>query len=650
MGDVPATQAQGAVGNGWKLLETRKKQLESAKLQTAAVQAKFNNLEADIAKTKPLDAELAQKIMILSNFSDQAKKGGPGEKPAAPKLEATDPGAEPSVPKEGEASEEQIKAASIEHDSWVQKKQEYDAKVKEHEAKLKEYNEKTLPKWEADKKEYDQYVALADEIDKKAPEDVKKHLNELMDAAQKTEAELKAAQGTEAELQREVDFSWAEYQKLNEDLKNADFSVTLREQGDGEGKVKGNDNLTRAAKDLINAASVNNIDLSKYKKEDGSFDMDKLKQALEAVGNDADTQTVYNNILAADKANGAESSKYHYSHMKAGDSHQYTFNQVKAMGGDALDLDLSDDFGTELRDLLKNAPDAPIDKPTAETPTKPTAPAVKPSEEDSSGAVDPKYKKGKDGEIVLPQGDIKVGDATKPDAESTYATELAHYGIVEKDGKYYRAKKDENGNLVPRDNRAFTADEINKYFRQVEKDFGIKPGSSTETKTKTDVPAATTTNPSAEALRGFAAGYFDVDGSGVLTSPTVEGDKLVATGSDGKKYQAVFSNGAVSGWTPVTSTPAALAEVGAGDRPAVTTNTPSSSISVSSLPQQLQSAINGFEESEGKTVFKFDGQRADTYVTWSKTKNADGKFEMTFDVDGQKYRLAADKRSLIKVE
>ena len=204
---------------------------------------------------------------------------------------------------------------------------------------------------------------------------------------------------------------------------------------------------------------------------DKSLDLENLKpEQLKKLSEAVVNADIKNGTVAEGTA--LDGTSKDYTGMKAGDSRKYTVAQMqeiaKALGTDAShdeanfeilntklsDLDVPDHILNPLQDVEKQIG-------TTSTPAK---------AEDKTD-----NKAGKDkSEIVLPQGvEYRVGSNLGKKADS-----LADYGIVEKDGKYYRAKKDENGNLVPKDNKAFTADEVNKYFRTLEK-------TGTEEKTET---------------------------------------------------------------------------------------------------------------------------------------------------------------------
>ena len=173
---------QAQVKDGWKLLETRKKQLKSAQEQTKAVQAEYSKIQKEQGKTEQLDAKLAQKVMILSNFNVKTE-------PKEPK-KVEDPGSSPNIPADANEKEKGIINREFE-----QKKADFE----KYQDAVKQY--------EKDLKEFKKYEALKAEIERESPE-IKGQLDTLMKAAQTKEDELKKAQGVEAELQREVDFSW----------------------------------------------------------------------------------------------------------------------------------------------------------------------------------------------------------------------------------------------------------------------------------------------------------------------------------------------------------------------------------------------------------------------------------------------------------
>ena len=374
---------QAKVADGWKLLETRKKQLKSAQEQTKAVQAEYSKIQKEQGRAEQLDAKLAQKVMILSNFNVKAK-------PKEPK-KVEDPGSAPNIP--AEASE---KEKGIINNEFEQKK-----------ADFKQYQE-DVKQYEKDLKEFKKYEALKAEIEKESPE-IKGQLDTLMKAAQAKEDELKKAQGDEAGLQREVDFSWDNYQELQKELENAKFDVTLNKQGD---------NLTSVAKENINKTSID--------------------------GKQADVKAVYDGIVAGDNENKAESNKKHYTTMKVGDKHTYTKAQIAKMGADVnLADDFGEDFGKEMNSLLdeavKEKPDQKPEGTEVDSGEKPAKPDQKPV-------------KSKD-KIIFPRGIQWQG---------TEGNKLSDFGLTDNGDGTYKAST----------GKTYTAAEVNKYFREIEDSSG----------------------------------------------------------------------------------------------------------------------------------------------------------------------------------
>ena len=155
---------QAQVKDGWKLLETRKKQLKSAQEQTKAVQAEYSKIQKEQGKTEQLDAKLAQKVMILSNFNVKTE-------PKEPK-KVEDPGSSPNIP--ADANE---KAKGIINREFEQKKADFE----KYQDAVKQY--------EKDLKEFKKYEALKAEIERESPE-IKGQLDTLMKAAQTKEIRI----------------------------------------------------------------------------------------------------------------------------------------------------------------------------------------------------------------------------------------------------------------------------------------------------------------------------------------------------------------------------------------------------------------------------------------------------------------------------
>ena len=374
---------QAKVNDGWKLLETRKKQLESAQAQTKAVQEEYSKIQKDQAKAEQLDAKLAQKIMVLSNFNVKTE-------PKEPK-KVEDPGNAPNIP--ADATEEEKGTIQSEFNQKKADFEQYQNDVKQYEKDLNEFKK---------------YEALKDEIEKESPE-IKGQLDTLMKAAQTKEDELKKKQGDEAALQREVDFSWDNYQELQKELNDAKFEVKLNKQGD---------NLTSVAKENINKTSID--------------------------GEHADVKAVYDGIVAGDKENGAECNKKHYTTMKVGDKHTYTKDQIAKMGADVnLADDFGEDFGKEMNSLLE---DAVKEKPDQKPEGTEVGSGDKPAKPDQ------KPVKSKD-EIVFPRGIQWQG---------TEGNKLSDFGLKDNgDGTYTASTR-----------KTYTAAEVNKYFREIEDSSG----------------------------------------------------------------------------------------------------------------------------------------------------------------------------------
>lgn len=374
---------QAQVKDGWKLLETRKKQLKSAQEQTKAVQAEYSKIQKEQGKTEQLDAKLAQKVMILSNFNVKTE-------PKEPK-KVEDPGSSPNIP--ADANE---KAKGIINREFEQKKADFE----KYQDAVKQY--------EKDLKEFKKYEALKAEIERESPE-IKGQLDTLMKAAQTKEDELKKAQGVEAELQREVDFSWDNYQELQQELNDAKFEVTLNKKGD---------NLTSVAKENINKTSID--------------------------GTQADVNAVYDGIIKSDKENKVDNTKEHYTTMEVGDKHTYTKDQIAKMGADVnLADDFGEDFGTQMNSLLEDAVKEKTDQ-------KPEGTEVDSGEKPAKP--DQKPDKSKD-KIVLPRG-IKW--------QGTEGNKLSDFGI----------KDNGDGTHTASTGKTYTASEVNKWFREVEDSSG----------------------------------------------------------------------------------------------------------------------------------------------------------------------------------
>lgn len=285
------------------------------------------------------------------------------------------------------------------------------------------------------KKAEAEYKALEAKVDK-TTKDVElgdTAVKELTAIAQAKEEELKA-KGADYEV------TMGDIEDLNKQIdeaaKKETLDVTLT-------KDKNNDTLVEATVNQLKALQQKglvdkNIDLNNLKPE-------QLKNLSEAIVK----SDIKNKIVdAGTKTDGTSKD---YTKMTAGHGRVYSVadmqEMAKALGADAE----NDEAGFAITsDDLKDLEAPKDDFVEIHAGDKPTVQNQKPEVDN--------------GKIVLPRGvEYRVGSNLGKKADS-----LEDYGIVEKDGKYYRAKKDENGSIVPKDNKAFTADEVNKYFRGIE--------------------------------------------------------------------------------------------------------------------------------------------------------------------------------------
>lgn len=298
------------------------------------------------------------------------------------------------------------------------------------------YNEAQFEKDMAEfKKAEAEYKALEKNVETATEElEIKKEeLTEIMAKAEKVEQDLakngddyKVTMGDIEDLNKQID----------EAAKKETLDVTLTND-------KNNDTLVEATVNQLKALQKQglvdkNIDLNNLKPE-------QLKNLSEAIVK----SDIKNKIVdAGTKTDGTSKD---YTKMTAGHGRVYSVadmqEMAKALGADAE----NDEAGFAITsDDLKDLEAPKDDFVEIHAGDKPTVQNQKPEVDN--------------GKIVLPRGvEYRVGSNLGKKADS-----LEDYGIVEKDGKYYRAKKDENGSIVPKDNKAFTADEVNKYFRGIE--------------------------------------------------------------------------------------------------------------------------------------------------------------------------------------
>ncbi len=284
-------------------------------------------------------------------------------------------------------------------------------------------------KAEAEYKALEKNVETATEELKITKEDLTKIMAEAEKVEQdlaKSDADYEVTMGDIEDLNKQID----------EAAKNETLNVTLTND-------KNNDTLVEATLNKLKALQKQglvdkNIDLNNLKPE-------QLKNLSEAIVK----SDIKNKIVdAGTKTDGTSKD---YTKMTAGDGRVYSVadmqEMAKALGADAE----NDEAGFAITsDDLKDLEAPKDDFVEIHAGDKPTVQNQKPEVDN--------------GKIVLPRGvEYRVGSNLGKKADS-----LEDYGIVEKDGKYYRAKKDENGSIVPKDNKAFTADEVNKYFRGIE--------------------------------------------------------------------------------------------------------------------------------------------------------------------------------------
>ena len=284
-------------------------------------------------------------------------------------------------------------------------------------------------KAEAEYKALEKNVETATEELKITKEDLTKIMAEAEKVEQdlaKSDADYEVTMGDIEDLNKQID----------EAAKNETLNVTLTND-------KNNDTLVEATLNKLKALQKQglvdkNIDLNNLKPE-------QLKNLSEAIVK----SDIKNKIVAADTKTDGTSKDY--TKMTAGHGRVYSVadmqEMAKALGADAE----NDEAGFAITsDDLKDLEAPKDDFVEIHAGDKPTVQNQKPEVDN--------------GKIVLPRGvEYRVGSNLGKKADS-----LEDYGIVEKDGKYYRAKKDENGSIVPKDNKAFTADEVNKYFRGIE--------------------------------------------------------------------------------------------------------------------------------------------------------------------------------------
>ncbi len=298
-------------------------------------------------------------------------------------------------------------------------------------------------------------------------------LDLLIAKSESTEAELLAAE-------EKKDYSIQDLQDVKKQIAESTEKITI----DGSNNSKGM--VDQTLKDMVKAGVLSESELKSMSTEQRkAFAESYVKADNSHYGKESQAKDGYDDL-------------YTKASSKAGKGRTtgtFTAAELSKMLNDASTDSASYSSLLDDTEFLKQKPD---DKPKVKpNENHGEQPEVKPNDKpDDNGKQD--IHVGKNGEITLPRGmDYRVGvnDGSGIDGHVTIddktgekivngekATTLEQFGIVEVDGKYYRAKKDEDGNLVPRDNRAFSADEINKYFRQLENNGDDKKAAKAEAK------------------------------------------------------------------------------------------------------------------------------------------------------------------------
>lgn len=303
--------------------------------------------------------------------------------------------------------------------------------IKDAEGKTNGYNEdlfnKDRAEFEKSKAEYEKLENGVNEQTKEL-EITKADLDKMMAEAQKKEDELKATGA-------EYDVTMGDIEDLNkqidEESKTAEVDVTLS-------KDKNNDTLVEATVNQLKALQEQglvdkNIDLKNLKPE-------QLKKLSEAVVN----QDIKNGTVA--EGTSLDGTSADYTKLKAGDGRKYTVAQMQDL---AKSLNTETDSGVSYNIIEDNRlGDLPTSftDPLTSTPSKDEVASLNTKPEATTSKPDAKTDKT---EIVFPRG---------VEWQNTKGDKLSDFGITDNgDGTYTSST-----------GKTHTADEVNKWFRQIE--------------------------------------------------------------------------------------------------------------------------------------------------------------------------------------
>ena len=321
-------------------------------------------------------------------------------------------------------------------------------------------------------KEYEDAVAQKATLE----DAVKTASKELGISEEQLELLIAKSESTEAELlaaEEKKDYSIQDLQDVKKQIAESTEKITI----DGSKNSKGM--VDQTLKDMLKAGVLSESELKSMSTEQRKAFADSYVKADNShYGTDFQAKDGYDDLYT--KASSAKG--------RGRTTGTFTAAELSKMLNDASTDSASYSSLLDDIDFLKQKPE-----PKPEAPAEPDPKPETPTEPDSDSGVKPGDKPsddgkqninvGKNGEITLPRGmDLRVGvnDGSGIDGNVTKdeeghdvkngekATTLEQFGIIEVDGKYYRAKKGEDGELEPRYDRAFSADEINKYFRQLE--------------------------------------------------------------------------------------------------------------------------------------------------------------------------------------
>lgn len=642
-------------------LAERKAAFTSAQMQIQSINKIAEENKVKIAdaegNSQALDKDTAQKIMILSNMKVQSEPTAPKE----PDKVEPPSGERPTVTDSESVAPEVKLVQKNAQKKWDEQQTKYEDYKNN---KLPAY-EKELKQYEENKLEYAKFLKLKEDIQgngeqKKISDN---DLKTLMNAAQETEGKLKA-------LGEEYDFNYTEYQKLTEEMKQAELEVTLRNKGDETIDGGGNDCVTKNLRDLANKNSIKNldvskIDLSKYDlktetdkdgkttytlidkethKELEATDLDSLEKSVKGLKGEktANVGNIFSHVTKDDEDNNR---KLNHNKLAEGT----TLNYGKASEEMGFDLDTSNDFGAEIDNLLNPKKNVALAAAMSGPVSISTPPEI-----------------GKDD-----LSKIKLNTSeTKPDEEAGKKSDVVKArGIPYNDKKTdadwgYKDNGDGTFTSLKDPSRTLTADQLNEAMRKGEDTihFGYSKlldkaenydididkivtkgmtGDEAYKAVKAAVKAAQAEEKAAKKLNKAEQKYSaEITKYGISVDDYNNADELKALVKQAKKQpqqKTSLQPDVLATQPKADKGSTAVSEI---TIPGWSTTT-STNISVSALDNSAKDAINGVKNQVGtRQNLYIDG------ISYTAQSNYDGTVIVKGN-DGKTYKLSDDGKTLI---